>query len=361
MVGGGEYSFLELTSNLQGKWNVICFVPQEADLASRLRSRGLTTEIVPMPPIRPWFVLRIIASLMEHHLTIRKYKPVLLYANGSRAALYAGIAGRIAGLPVLWHCRIVDPDPYLDPILCRLAHRIIANSEATAHRFAPAFQRKTAVIYNAVDLRWLKDESVKKPGQLENNWKIILVVSQISRMKRHDVILSAFDRVAKIRPDLHLVCVGPVDHSNPRWWSYLQDRTTQSEFTRRIHWIGEVDDPRGWYRSASVLVLASEKESFGRVLVEAMACGVPVIATETGGIPEVLRGGQDGLLVPPGNEQDLADSIARLLDDRSLRERLSKVSLERAKAFNLPALVNRISQIIEDSIAHERCLKASPS
>jgi glycosyltransferase involved in cell wall biosynthesis len=238
----------------------------------------------------------------------------------------------------------------LDPLLVRLAHRIVANSEATARRFAPAFRNKTTVLYNAVDLRWLSDESVKKPEQIDDRWKIILVVSHVSRVKRHDVILSAFELVAKTQPHLHLVCLGPVDHTDPGWWKYLNERTSRSEFAGRIHWIGEVLDPRGWYRSAFALVLASEKESFGRVLVEAMACGVPVIATNVGGIPEVLRGGQDGLLVPPGNPQDLADAISRLLDDTSLRLSLSTASRARAGAFDLPRLVNGMSQLFEEVI-----------
>lgn len=354
MVGGGEHSFLELSTGLRSRWEVICFVPQDGELASRLRSRGIVTEVVPMPPIRPWFAFRVISSLIEHFQWIQKHKPVLIYANGSRAALYAGIAGKFAGLPVLWHCRIVDPDPYLDPLLCRLARRIIANSEATAGRFTPAFRNKITVLYNAVDLRWLSDNSVKKPGVIGSDWKILLVVSHVSRVKRHDIILSAFERVARIQHHLHLVCVGPVDRSNPQWWSYLQERSRQSEFAERIHWIGEADDPRGWYRSASALVLASEKESFGRVLVEAMACGVPVIATNVGGIPEVLRGGQDGLLVPPGNPQYLADAISRLFEDTSLRLSLSKASLERASAFDLPRLVDGMSHLFQEVITNEK-------
>jgi glycosyltransferase involved in cell wall biosynthesis len=195
---------------------------------------------------------------------------------------------------------------------------------------------------------------VKKPEQIEDHWKIVLVVAQVAKFKRHDLVLSAFERVASIHRDVHLVCVGPVDPSNPSWWSYLQERTMQSQFVNRIHWIGEVDDPRGWYRNAFALVLASEKEAFGRVLVEAMACGVPVIATNAGGMPEVLREGRDGILVPPGSAQGLADAITQLLDNPFLRTRLTKASLERASAFDLPRLVKRMSQLFEDSISQKR-------
>jgi glycosyltransferase involved in cell wall biosynthesis len=351
MAGGGEYSFLELSYNLQYLWDIICFVPSDGELASRLRSRGLNTLIVPIPPIRPWFIVQIISTLKAYLSFFRKYQPSLLYANGSRAAFYAGIVGRLLRLPVLWHCRIIDPDPYLDPILCRLCHQIIANSEATAHRFKHVFRSKTTILYNGVDLEWLSDRSSEQPEQIKKDWKVILVVSQVSRNKRHDLIISSFERIAALQQDAHLVCVGPMDSSDHQWWSYIQNRTRESEFTDRIHWIGEVSDPRAWYRSAYMLVLASEKESFGRVLVEAMACGVPVIATETGGIPEIIRNGQDGILVPPGRDQEIADAMLRLLKDDLLRRRLSESSSERAKSFSLPRLIEGMNRVFEASLS----------
>ena len=254
MVGGGEYSFLEIVSSLKDLWNIICLVPADGELAFRLKSRGLKTLIAPLPPIRPWSTIQIFKAVKNYLIFIRKYQPALLYANGSRAAFYAGIAGRLQRVPVIWHCRIMDRDPYLDPILCRLSQRIIANSEATARRFKSAFRRKTTLIYNGVDLEWLNSNPSEKPALIKNDWKVILVVAQVSKNKSHDLIISSFERIASSQKEAHLVCVGPQDTTDVKWGSYIQERSRQSAFSNRIHWVGQVSDPRPWYRSSKMLV-----------------------------------------------------------------------------------------------------------
>jgi glycosyltransferase involved in cell wall biosynthesis len=271
-----------------------------------------------------------------------------VYANGSRAAFYGAIVGRLVRIPVLWHCRIADPDPYLDPLVTRLSTRIIANSKATAYRFSPQFQSKTKVVYNGVDLPWLQDCNVKGHNFIESGRKIILTVARATKMKRHDLVLSAFEIVAKYDSEVSLVCIGTKDEWEPDWWDRLQKETRQSPFSNRIHWIGNVEDVRPWYRRAYISVLVSENESFGRVIVEAMACGVPVVAARSGGIPEIIRHQQDGLLVPPSDVEELGAALASLLRDQTLRERLIQSALHRAELFSLKTHVSKMVDIFKE-------------
>ena len=130
----------------------------------------------------------------------------------------------------------------------------------------------------------------------------------------------------------------------------------------RIHWLGAVDDPRPWYRAAWVLVLASESESFGRVLVEAMGSGTPVIATTVGGIPEIVRDGQEGLLFSPGSSEQLANAIKKLLKEESLRMRLAQAAFRRADSFGLDLHIQnmlrssmRCADMLKGMIRHGLC------
>ncbi len=350
MVGGGEYSFLELLSHLGVRWQILAVVPERGELASKLTEKGIGTRIIPLPPLRPWHMHKVLSKLIAYTKLCLAYRPALVYANGSRAAFYGGIAGRLLGLPVIWHCRIADPDPYLDPVLSRLSARIIANSAATARRFKPVFRHKTRVVYNAVDLKWLKEEPLTKPGLLQDDWKVILVVARVSKDKRHDILLASFEHAARVDPDVHLVCLGSKDALDIEWWQYLQDRTRRSPYSQRVHWVGRVEDVRPWYRGARILALGSENESFGRVLVEAMACGLPVVATRAGGIPEIVRDGEEGLLVRPGSVEEMAEAFLKLLKDDSLRRQLGKAGLKRAEAFDIEFHVNQISEIFEDCV-----------
>jgi len=102
------------------------------------------------------------------------------------------------------------------------------------------------------------------------------------------------------------------------------------------------------------LVLVSENESFGRVIVEAMACGVPVIAARSGGIPEIIRHQQDGLLVAPGNVEELQAALTSLLRDQSIRERYAKSALGRAERFSLDSHVVKMVEIFENTLTPGR-------
>ncbi|MCJ7593761.1 MAG: glycosyltransferase family 4 protein, partial [Desulfobacterales bacterium] len=232
----------------------------------------------------------------------------------------------------------------------RLSSRIIANSHVTARRFGLPLRERVKVVHNGLDLRWLSANQTVKPALIEPGWKVILVVARLSKWKRHDLVISAFERVAESAPELHLICIGAKDPLDEDWWVELQGRTRRSAFSNRIHWVGHVADVRPWYRAASMLVLPSQNEPFGRVLVEAMACGVPVIATQGGGVPEIVRHGKDGLLVGLGQADEMAKAILRVLRDDVLRADLTESARTRAKLFSLEAHIARMEQIFEETL-----------
>jgi glycosyltransferase involved in cell wall biosynthesis len=349
MLGGGEQSFYDLISNLPEIWNVLAIVPEEGELATRLRKNGIDTEIALLPSIRPWFLFKILSSLKRLFNLFRRYCPALVYVNGPRAAFYGGIIGRILEIPVIWHCRIVERDIYLDPLLCRLSTLIIANSQATAKRFNPHFKSKVKTVYNGIDSVWLQDETVQKPNLIQPDWKVMLVAARISKSKRHDLALSAFEKIAISNPKLHLVCVGAKDRLDPGLHDYLIMKAGQSQFSDRIHWIGQADDMRPWYKSADILLFPAENEAFGRVLVEAMACGVPVVATRSGGVPEIVRDGIDGILVSPGNVDELFLAALRILENESFRIQLSEAAKKRAESFSLKLHIENMVEIFENT------------
>jgi glycosyltransferase involved in cell wall biosynthesis len=347
MVGGGEYSFLDLLVNLPQEWKPYAAVPMKGKLQTMLDQKEILSSLVPLVPIRPWRIPQMLFTIRKCIRLASFLRPSLIYANGSRAAFYAAIAGRILGTPVVWHCRITEPDPYLDPLLLRLCTVIVANSHATSARFSAQFQPKVRVVYNGIDIEHLRASSAKAHSFPADD-KIILVVAGIHRSKRHDTLLKAFQKVASLDRTLRLVFIGSKNQSDRSWWAFLDKMTRQSPFRDRIHWLGAVEDLRPWYRAAWVLILASESESFGRVLVEAMGSGTPVIATTVGGIPEIVRDGQEGLLFSPGGSEQLANAIKRLLEEESLRIRLAQAAFRRADSFGLELHIQNMLKIFNE-------------
>ncbi len=351
MLGGGEHSFLDLLSGLPDHWTPIASVASDGPLAEKLRSRSIQVEMAKIPPIRPWRLVQVLRSIKRYCDSCIKHKVAVIYANGSRAAFYGGLAGRILRIPVIWHCRITTTDPILDFMLVKFVSRIVVNSKATAKRFQAKHRSKIIVVYNGIPIRWFKQEQVDLPCEYKADWKTILLVARVSKSKGHDLAIDAFERIAESDSKLHLVCVGEKDHSQSSWWDYLLKRSENSRFSNRIHWVGPAEDVRQWYKVARLMIFPSENESFGRVLVEAMTCGVPVVATRGGGVQEIVRNDQEGILVTPREANGLAEAMIRVLNDDILKHRFIRAGRERANYFDLDIHVSNMVGVFDDLAA----------
>jgi glycosyltransferase involved in cell wall biosynthesis len=331
----------------------VAVIPKLGEVANRIEASRIHLMVIPLPSVRPWNVVAMIKSIRSCAQLCERANARLIYANGSRAAFYGGLAGHISRCPFIWHCRMTGRDIYLDPIITQMSNVIIANSRATAARFKGNSATKVRVVYNGIDLRWLKSDDIQPPRLVKEDWRVILVMARVSRWKRHDLALHAFERIAQVEPKAHLVCLGAKDHLDAGWWDQLQVMTSHSPFSERVHWIGQVEDIRPWLRSASLLLLTSDNEPFGRVLVEAMACGLPVVATRSGGVPEIVREGLDGMLVAPGSAHEISDHILKLFRDETLRNRISESGRKRAEEFSLETHVNRMVHVFEEALRYD--------
>ena len=182
---------------------------------------------------------------------------------------------------------------------------------------------------------------------IEDNWTNILMIARVSKIKRHDIVLSAFEIVAQKYPDTHLILVGSKDPLELEWWEHLQEKTKKSKFCSRIHWVGHKHDVRPWYKAADLLVLTSENEAFGRVLIEAMAMGVAVIASRVGGIPEIITDGTNGILINNCDAVDTAENINKLLKNINLRDRLCREAKKRAMQFDMAFHIEKMEKIFD--------------
>jgi len=344
LVGGGEESLLALAGHLdRHRVRPIATVPAEGEMADRLRALGVPVTVLRLPRVRPWnipvgaFALRRLRGLM------RGERVALVHAQGGRSALYAGLVGLDLGTPLVWHARTADRDRWLDPILVRLAHTIVANSGATACRFRAWPRARVTVVPNGVDLGRFTarpaDPALRRALGVAADAVVVGYVGRLEHGKGPDVLLAAAERLALKVPAVTLLFVGDGPLRLP-----LAAQAAAAGV--RAVFAGQRTDVPALLRVCDVIAVPSRQEAFGRVLIEAMAARVPVVASAVGGIPEVCADRLTGLLVPPDDPDALATALAATLGDTAATAaRVRAAAIDVATRFDIHMHAERVHAV----------------
>lgn len=354
IVGGGELSLLTLLEGLdRSHWSPTVVVPGDGAVAARCRVLGLATHAIPLPGLRrPGFaMLRCITALQA---LIKRTGASLLHANGSRAMFYAGVAGRLMDRPVIWHVRIADLDPVLDRLLVALACVVIVNSHAVGRRFPWVPPDRIRCIYNGVDLARFSPRKpplgLRRSLGLPEEGPVVVSVGRLVAFKGYSYLLEAARRVQDAMPGIHWVLVGDGELRIE-----LQAQCRSLGLESQVHFTGWREDIPEILALAELFVLPSLAEHFGRVVIEAMAMAKAVVATDAGGVPEIVIPGETGLLVPTAQPKALAEAILSLLDDPSLAARLGASGRRRVEAtFTLSRHVEQVEALYMEALDANR-------
>jgi glycosyltransferase involved in cell wall biosynthesis len=178
---------------------------------------------------------------------------------------------------------------------------------------------------------------------------VILYTGRLAPVKGTRPLLEAAAEVCKTVRDARFVLAGPWQMPDkPERWGLGQSAGAE---LRGTTWLGHVSWQKlaDWYRAAALFVMPSYYETFGISCLEAMAFGLPIVATTAGGLPEVVEDGVTGLLVPPGDSHALAAAIVRLLGDADLRHRMGQAGRERVlREFTVDRVVERTVTVYRD-------------
>lgn len=182
----------------------------------------------------------------------------------------------------------------------------------------------SAVVLNGIELDGLPARSDATTS--ENS---IVCVAHLREHKGQDVLLRAFQQISEEFPSLTLHFVGDGPYAPA-----LQSLTRELNLNGRVRYLGSLPHPDALREiaSARIFCLPSRREPFGLVLLEAMAFGVPIVATRVGGIPEIIRSGVDGLLVEPNSPSQLAETLRRILRDQPLCKKLTREARVRVES-----------------------------
>ncbi|MCC3377316.1 glycosyltransferase family 4 protein [Cohnella sp. REN36] len=222
----------------------------------------------------------------------------------------------------------------------RAADRILVNSrylEQDVLRRVPSAVGKIGIVYPGVEAERFIGQDGTEERRLRG-WtgrRIVLYVGRLIPLKGVHHLLEALPDIVRAVPNTLLVIVGSASYGSNRETAYVRRlRRLAKPLRRHVHfepYVSHIDIPRWFAMADAAVVPSTRREAFGLVNVEAMAAGLPVVATRVGGIAEIVADGETGFLVDPGNiRAGLSSSLVRLLQDEPLRRMMGKLGRERA-------------------------------
>lgn len=356
-LGGAERSLLLLMEHLDPDRFQPILACNESPLAEEARAAGVEVAEVPMwrlrhLPTAPSLLVRGARGLAR---LIRDHDVAIVHSNVMRASFYAAAAARWTGTPLVWHVRDIHTEGWYLRLMCRSAARAIAISQAAGEP-VPC-RAKLAVIHNGIDLTafdpTLDPNGIRGELQLPLDVSVIGTVGRLRPWKRQDLFLQAASRVGAAQADVHYAVVG--DTVFPTGHDYLGELRALAldlGIGDRVIFPGYRSDMAQIMATLDVLVHTADAEPFGRVLIEAMAMGRPIVAFRAGGVPEIVADGETGILVEPGDVDGIADAVVALLADPERRLRMGRAGRERAaRLFGAVATARAVERVYDELLS----------
>lgn len=278
-------------------------------------------------------------AFVRHLRNLRRDGPaLLLHAHDSHALTLGLLASRLLALPLVATRRSVAPAgrQWRHP-----AH-LIAVSHAVERALIESGVRpaRIATVPSAIDLGGVEQRPMADAG----SESCLIAVGALTPEKGHATLVDAFARVAALRPGMRLRILGEGPERDA-----LVARANRLGVGSRVELPGEVADPAAWIAEAKLFIQPSHREALGTAVLEAMARGVPVVASRTGGLVELLEGGA-GLLVPPRDAAALAAGIAELLDAPAMHASLARAAHARVMDFDAPGMADKVVQVYRSAL-----------
>ncbi len=374
-LGGAELSLLDLVRHHHGEKRVALLA--DGPLRPRLEASGARVDVVPLSeriggvsrdagPLRSLAAVPAAMSVVRRLATLAR-EVDLLHANTQKAWVLGALAARLARRPIVWHLRDLLTAEHFGAsnrriavlLANRCAARVIANSQATADAFVDAGGRPALVqvVHNGIDAApfdaafsgdssdaWAAAGVVLPPAT-----PVLALFGRLAKWKGQHVAIAA---VASLKASPagaapHLVLVGEALFGEQAWAARLRALAAEAGVADRVHFAGFHADVAGLLAASDVVIHASTApEPFGRVIVEGMLSGRPVVASDAGGAREILEDGVTGRLTPPGDPEALAAAITELLVDRDRAAGLAAAGRADALArFTLPVTLAGVEAV----------------
>ncbi|SDN56809.1 glycosyltransferase family 4 protein [Bacillus sp. OK048] len=363
--GGAQKCELELLVGLEDHTIKTHFLSSTSGpMIDRVRSRNKEVTIIPINggvdrARKDQLQKGILSHLTKAFLLLPHFYRVLLfiiknnidiiYTSQFRSQLVIGWLGKLLGKKVIWHIHGEENlNNLLGKICLTFTDKIVVVSDEIAKRYKDHFSKhsqKFVAVHNGLDIQV---EEIHKIKQTKTKFSIVTVGFLIEG-KRQDLVLQACARLKQMGCDVEVKIIGV----KPSWTTneyknYLHTLVEDLQLTDSVHFLGWIENPLPMMNDSDVFVLPSDTEGLPLAIIEAMGLGLPCIATNVGGIPELIVHGKNGYLIEKDNAEALVEGIKHLIDDPELLQQMSKLSRERyEQEFTREAFLSGVKKVLE--------------
>lgn len=358
-VGGNLRTLSYILERLDRReFEPVVVAPMETEFLARTRAAG--TECLVVAPggsahryggqaLRDglWGKVRTVLDLLHYNLRIwrllRERPFDVIYANSIRALLFVWLAAKLTRTPLLWYIKGELNNPWLDRLGFATADRILFFCEANRDDKYPAlvarYRAKIDILKIGLDLSVIDAVTARDHTALREEIGFsrdhlnTVVLGQVYRPKGQDLAVRALASFAADHPHVRLFIVGdPVLEEYQPYLKELEALVAELGLTGRVMFTGWRIDALDILAETDIVLHPSLSEGFGRAVLEAMALGRPVVASRVGGLREIIRPGENGFLIPPGDITALAECWRTLIERPELRAQFSRAAAAEVRA-----------------------------
>lgn len=366
--GGAEFKMLKLCEANQ-KCSKVLFM-QNGSLADKCDEIGVLSELVEMPNAIISFskkdflksAFKLIPSVLGFSYQIKNHFKNfdVLVCMSQKSFIFASIGNLFTRKKLIWYMNDLISDEQFNKKLIKIsimlsklcADHVILNSQASLDAWirSGGDKRRTSVSYSGIDIEDIdvylhkKKEIRNTKSKLSKDGKpLIGIFGRICDWKGQDIFLKA---IAKI-PDVNAIIVGGVQFGEDKYEQYLHDLAEELGISDKVQFLGHSDNVPILMAACDVITHCSTTpEPFGRIIVEAMLCTKPVIATNAGGAKEIIEQNKSGILVPMKDIDALSNEIIKCVRDQNFASKIASSARTRAERFSSKRMCDEFMHIV---------------
>lgn len=325
--------------------------PREGEVSAKANRLGITTFFGHSTSLSGRNFFSFFKGLMWFFFFLRKNNVALIHYNGAGWRESSVLAAKFLNIPVVLHLRNhYSPEDVQGNFNFTIAKKIIIISESMRHIFQeyPDIAKKVVCIYNGIDVQKFAPAPVNLLCNFSDKSKYFVVgfVGQISHRKGLDLLIKAAPSLIADFPQVRFLIVGADGINEPGLTQSFLEELDQQGLSEYFEFLGKRQDIPEIMNFIDLLVVPSRKEPFGKVIVEAMACGKCVIASDVGGIPEIIDDGKNGFIFPSEDYMKLSEILRNAIADKELRESVAANGLSSSRSrFSTDALIGNVQNL----------------